>query len=296
MNKLPLLLAIAAITVLPASCDKNDPASEQGQNTTPVTPVTPNNPTPQQKEIPKPENMKITVTDKDGSIKTIEMTVDGKYILAEVKDKDKGREYSTGEYTINSDGNYVLSKDGTLTLTVSGSSATFSLKKNDGTTVTGSATITKPNAPSSTQSKLCKVWTITKTRVSITDGVKANADFSGCDLGEIEDFAKKQGIEINRDFKDVKVNTITVTPMGTVMVALSNGVTEVADCDISTVEKDGEIKYKWPDVSPMGYTYSDGTAKITFQGDNVIMAVEAKFTKESKNYTLAVTFVLAVKN
>lgn len=293
MKRILILMALAALAALQVSCDKDDPNGNQQQTTPPVT--TPVTPKPEEKVLPKPENMKLTVTDKDGSIKTIEMTEAGKYILSEVKDPDKGREYSTGEYTINSEGNYVLNNDGTLTLKVSGTSATFSLTKKDGKVVSGNATVTKPNAPSSTQSKLCKVWTITKTRVSITDGVKANADFSGCDLGEIEAFAKNQGIEINRDFKDIKVNTLTVTPMGTVLVALSNGVTEVADCDISTVEKDGNIKYKWPDVSPMGYTYSDGTAKATFQGDNVIIAVEAKFTKESKNYNLAVTFVLAEK-
>ena len=293
MKRFLLLMAFAAVIALPVSCDKDEPKQETP--VTPVTPPAPVTPQPQEKVIPKPENMKLTPTDKDNPIKFIELTEGGKYILCEIKDPEKGREYSTGDYSINSDGQYVLKNDGTMTLTVSGSTGTFSLKKNDGKTVSGDVKVEKPKATSSTQAKLCHVWTITKTRVSITDGAKANADFSGCDLGEIETFAKNQGIEINRDFTGVKVNTITVYPMGTVLISLSNGVTEVADCDISSVEKDGTMKYSWPGESPMGYTYSSGTAKVSFQNENVIVSVEAKFTKETKNYNLAVTFVMAEK-
>ena len=200
----------------------------------------------------------------------------------------------TGNYTINSDGEFVLGNDAVLKYDQQASPTSFTLKKKDGKTVTGTANPKKATNLSADAKKLCRTWVITKTRVSITESIKANADFTGCNLGEIADFARNQGIEIKKDLSGISLLSITLTPMGSAIIQYSNKQMDVADCDLSAVDK-GNLKYAWHDESAMGYEFTNGSANVSFQGENCLLSVSSDFTKDSKKYGVSVIFVLAEK-
>ena len=69
---------------------------------------------------------------------------------------------------------------------------------------------------------------------------------------------------------------------------------DVADCDMSAVDK-GSVKFKWHDVSALGYELTGGTASVAFKDDKCALTVGSEFTKDSKKYTLSVVFTLAEK-
>ena len=142
--------------------------------------------------------------------------------------------------------------------------------------------------------KLCRTWVITKTRVSISGSVKANADFTGCDLGEIADFARKQGIEVKRDLSGIKIESITVAPSGEATVKYSSGNPDVADCDFSSLDK-GVLKYAWKEATALGYEIANGTAKVEFEDEYCLLTLKSSFEKDSKNYDLSVIFVMTEK-
>lgn len=238
-------------------------------------------------------SVKLVPTDSSLPLQFVELTEAGKYVICEIG-SDKHRTYSTGDYTINSDGEYVLGQDATLTFSQKGSPVDFTLKKKDGKVITGKADPVKSKYTSTNAVKLCRTWTITKTRISITDGATANADFTGCNLGEIEEFARKQGIGIKKDLTGISVSSITLTPSGTAIVLYSTGAFDIAYCDLTAIEK-GQLKYSWPDASSMGYEFTSGTGTVDFQGENCILSVDSKFVKDSKKYAVAVKFVLAEK-
>ena len=293
MKKLWLIMAVAMS--LAVACGKNNPQpqKEEPQKETPVTPTPTPTPTPEQKETPKPETVRLVVSDEGSSVKYIELTESGTYLLCEVN-ADKDYEYSFGNYTVDSDGQFILGKDAVLTYEQTGSPVTFTLKKNDGKTISGKATPNRNTSTSGDVKKLCKTWVINKTRVSITDGAKANADFTGCNLGEIAEFARNQGIEIKKDFNGISITSITVMPTGSVIILYSTGRMDVADCDFSKVDK-GTLKFSWHDESALGYELANGNADIAFQGDYCLLTVASDFTKDSKKYAVSVTFVLAEK-
>ena len=292
MRKLWLLVTIVTALSLAACTTKEDPQPQPTPTPAPSPTPTPT-PTPTPPEL-KPVTVKLTVTDANSTVKFIELTEDGKFIVCEKNDPTKGREYFTGNYTI-ADGQYKLGDVGSLTFTETGSTATFSLKKNDGKVVSGSASVAKNNNPSSKVSTLCKMWTITKTQVKITEALKVNADFTGCNLEEIADFVRKQGVEIKHDFTGISVSSIWVTPSGTIFIFYSNGKIDAANCDLSSFDKDGTIKYSWMDTSAMGYDFTNGTANAAFQGENCVVTVGSDITHNGKNYKVSVILVLAEK-
>ena len=137
-------------------------------------------------------------------------------------------------------------------------------------------------------------WLTAKTRVSISGSVKANADFTGCDLGEIADFARNQGMEIKKDFSGIKVESITFASSGESTVNFSSGQSDVADCDFSSLDK-GILKYAWKEASALGYEIANGNSKVEFNGDNCVLTLQSAFEKDSKKYDVSVIFVMAEK-
>lgn len=303
MKRIWLMMALAATLSFGAACHKDEPKKPDNSNqvtpSTPVTPVTPetpstpDEPTPPPKPQPKPESVKLVVKTGGGNLKSVELTASGQYIICQVDSKNH-KEYSTGDYTIDSDGQFVLGDDGVLTYTQGSATTDFTFKAKDGKEVSGKADVKTPASTSSNLTKLCRTWTITKTRIKITKGATASMDFDGCDLGEIADFVRKQGIEIKKDLKDFKLTSITVTPTGTAMINYSDGSMDVANLDLSAIDK-GTLKYSWPDVSALGYEFTNGTGSVKFDGDNCAFSVASSFVKDSKKYDVSVTFAMTEK-
>ena len=82
--------------------------------------------------------------------------------------------------------------------------------------------------------------------------------------------------------------------MGSAIIQYSNNQMDVADCDLSAVDK-GTLKYAWHDASAVGYELANGSASVSFQGDNCLLSLASDFTKDSKKYGVSVIFVLAEK-
>ena len=276
MKTFRIILALLLITVILAGCSIPLPWAK---------------PTPTPEPAPTPVSVKLVVTGSN-ALDFIALTESGKYLICEF-DSDKDRVYSTGDYTI-SDNKYVLGNDATLTFSQTGSPVTFTLKKNDGKEISGSANPVKNTKMTDNVKKLCRTWTITRTQISVSGSINASAKFDGCNLEEISDFARNQGMEIKKDFKGISINTITVMPTGSAIIAYSTGKIDVAECDFTAIEK-GELKYSWKDESALGYELTNGTATVSFKDDKCALSVGAEFTKDEKKYNLSVSFVLEEK-
>ena len=291
-----IAIVFSAVSLLTLSCKGGqdpDPVTSTPVNPTQPTPYTPpDSPTPSAPLATK-QSIKLLVKNNGAAVRFIELTEGGKYLIGSV-DGENRHVYSFGDYTVTSDGRYVLGEDAELTFTSNDSSADFKLGYKSGTTVSGTADIVKNTKSSSNITRLCRSWTVTKTRVSITEGVKANADFNGCNLGEIAEFSRNQGIEIKKDLSGISVSLITLTPNGTAIILYSNGEIDVVSCDFSAID-DGAIKYSWQNVSSMGYEFTGGTGKVRFEGELCVLSLESSFDKDSKKYGLSVTIVMAEK-
>lgn len=162
------------------------------------------------------------------------------------------------------------------------------------TTPTTPAEPPKPSELEVAKTKLCRPWVITKTRVSIAGSVKANADFTGCDLGEISDFARNQGMEIKRDLSGIKVESVTIASSGEATVKYSSGQPDIADCDFSSLDK-GILKYAWREATALGYEIANGTSKVEFESGHCVLTLQSSFEKDSKKYDVSVIFVMTEK-
>jgi len=123
--------------------------------------------------------------------------------------------------------------------------------------------------------------------------VKANADFTGCNLEEISEFARKQGIEIKNDLTGLSIKTLSFSTSGKATINYSDNTSDVANCDYSRLDK-GELDFSWEDKATHGYELSNGngTAKVQYQDVYCVLSIDSKLDKDSKKYDVSVTFVL----
>jgi len=277
MKNILKIAAIAALSLFALSCDKEkkEDVVDEGTFTTPVM-----------KDYAK----KVEISESACPVKSIELTESGYYVIKEIVTRATKEEYYFGKYTVSGN-TYTLSGYGTVTLEGSGSSLKFTVNKSSGENYTGTGS-SKTGSTSSIGDKLFRTWTISKTRVSISDGVKANADFNGCNLGEIANFIANQGISISdkESLQGVSVTSVTLTSAGSYILAYSNNRTDVGTCNYSSLSS-GSFTYSW-DSSTMGYSFENGKGSVAFENGMCLLTLNADIKNSSKTYKTSVVFVM----
>lgn len=227
-------------------------------------------------------------SDESFPLKRLELTVSTRFI-AEERVAGGGLVIHTGTFISDTTAVVLLSGYASTTVSVSGSKATIGFRKGSGKKVTGEAKVVK--APSTDLiKKISKTWSITKTRVSIADGLKVNADLNGGDLGELATILSSLGVK-GMDMDGLVISDIVITRSGSVLLRRSDGVNYLADCDFSKIESTGKFTFSL-DNFPIGFSGGEGEGSVTFQGDLCILTMTLQFGRKDKNYKGSLTFVL----
>lgn len=207
-----------------------------------------------------------------GTLQYAELTESGLYV-AGMPGSTKGGpvgqllKYFTGSYTVSGD-EYNLSGFGTLKFSNASAGNVDLTYTIGGTTETVKATLTK----ATTAGDIFRSWTVDKTRVSVTTGVMASAEFPGCNFREIADFFRTNGYTIEDEIPTGhSLSSVSVTAAGSLLFVYSDGGIDLGMCVVSG----STLKYSWNEQK-MGYSFETGNATFEFEGNKCILSLQAK--------------------
>ena len=173
----------------------------------------------------------------------------------------------------------------------SGSKATVAVRRPGEADLTGSAAIKR--APSKTLiNKFARSWVLDKTRISLSEGLKINADLNGGDLGALAEMLAKMNVKVD-DLVGLKILDIIVTRSGSLMLRCSDGSVYLMSCDFTDFEDTQTFPFALTDFLT-GYSGGTGTGKVTFQPDSdiCVLVLELSFSRKDKTYKGSLTFVM----
>lgn len=238
--------------------------------------------------------MKLSVIETSCPVKTIELTEGGRFLVEKQDGPTFNKEYDFGGYKITGEGKYSFDNGSSLEVTPVRAAVSFTLKLRSGEEYSGTASVQPASSSSSDiASNLFRTWSVTKTRVSVTDGVKANADFTGCNLGEIADFLRAQSLDIQDDLKGLSVSEITVTASGSFVIKYSDGTVDVAHCQLSSIAS-GAFSYSW-ESQDMGFSFENGNGSVAFEKSYCILSLGATVKSGSRDCVVSLQLVMAEK-
>lgn len=223
-----LLLAFAL--VLPFSCTKNNGNNNENNGVKMPDPAT--------KEVATvisfPNPPEVLYKNDKVNVKKFELTEASRYIMTYVPaTKAAGDIAVVGSYTYK-DGVYTLSGLGSLK--VSGNNVILTLSS--GNPLTINATITAIKTSSDFQSNASRTWKVNSVIVGLSGGsTNIEKKFSGCDLEEIANYAKNNGVPFTdadmASFKGMKMTEVIFTGANTFAIVFGNGKCFIGTCSIS---------------------------------------------------------------
>ena len=168
------------------------------------------------------------------NVKKFELTEASRYIMTYVPaTKAAGDIVVVGSYSYK-DGVYTLSGLGSLK--VSGNNVILTLSS--GNPLTINATITAIKTSSDFQSNASRTWKVNSVIVGLSGGsTNIEKKFSGCDLEEIANYAKNNGVPFTdadmASFKGMKMTEVIFTGANTFAIVFGNGKCFIGTCSIS---------------------------------------------------------------
>ena len=301
-----ILLAVLALTFVGVSCvhplepwekilpdPEPEPEPEPEPTPTPTpTPTPPGpTPTPTPKPVTGPVSAAYSFSNTSFPLRKLELSSDGRY-LAEVRIATKaGENIEVRASTYSVSGGVIALKDlGTMKIETLSGKATCSLTLADGHSYDGEGSVQSPPSAASSASELIKAWSITKTRISVSEGIKINADLNGCDLGELANLLSGLGVKVDDSLKGVKIETVEFT-WGSMLLRCSNGHIYAATCNYAGYAENKTFAFSLTDFLS-GFSGGDGKASVKFNGGLCLLTLEMSFARGEKNYKGSITFVL----
>lgn len=266
-----------------------DPPAPDPPTPDPPTPPGPT-PPPTPKPVTSPVSAAYSFDAQSFPLKRLELSSSGRYV-AEVRIATKADdpvEVRSGSYTVSA-AVVSLSDLGTMSIETLSGKATCSLTLN-GKTYSGEGKVQSPPSASSSASELFKTWPITKTRISVSEGIKINADLAGCDLGELARLLRGVGVKIDDSLAGVKIESVEFT-WGSMLLHCSNGHNYSAYCKYDNYAQDKTFQFSLSDFLS-GFSGGDGTARVQFTGGLCVLTLEMSFSRGQKHYKGSITFVL----
>ncbi|MCR5709103.1 MAG: Ig-like domain-containing protein [Bacteroidales bacterium] len=273
--------------------DIEDPESPDTTTVTPA-PVPGTNPNPNPNPGPSTPSRRTysasySFSDESFPLKRLELTASTRFI-AEERTSGGAVTIHTGTFISDTTAVVLLSGYASTTVSVSGSKATIGFRTGSGKRITGQGTVAK--APSTDLiKKISRTWSIQKTRVSISDGLKVNADLNGGNLGELASILSSLGVS-GMDMDGLEISDIIITRSGSVLLRRSDGVNYLAFCDFTNIEKTGAFTFTL-DNFPVSFSGGVGEGNVKFQGDLCLLTMNLQFGRKDKNYKGSLIFVLS---
>lgn len=203
--------------------------------------------------------------------------------------------YVHGTYTVK-DNTYTIYIDGKkmCDITVSNKNGTTTNAKiefENGSAFEVTARLAQRLTDSATK-ELCATWKVKKTRLRLEGDVTGAADFNGCNLHEILEYAKKRGGNISQEFDVNKIVTdIKFTSWGTFEINYKDGKPDVGTWTWQN-RTNGAITYHWNDPYNMGNDFENGTATFDQRAGSYCLTLGADVKYENKNYNASISLYL----
>lgn len=299
-----IILAALALAALPVSCVRPlepwekiqpEPEPEPEPEPTPTPTPTPTPPGPTPEPTPTPVTSKVSAayifSDNNFPLKRLELSSDGRFV-AEVRVATKASENIEVRYsTYSISGSEITLKDlGTVTLITLSGKVTATFAFTGGQPVTGEGTVKRPASSSEGAKDLFKAWTINKTRISVSEGIKINADLVGCDLGELAKLLEGLGVEVGDSLNGIRIETVSFT-WGSMILHRSDGVNYEAYCNYDGYADTHVFAFELSDFLS-GFSGGTGKATVKFSSGLCMLTLEMSFSRGDKNYKGSITFVL----
>lgn len=281
MKKLIYIAAMLAAVVAAASCKKGNDITEALKLEAPAL---------------ASSAVKLELPVNTLSIKTIEFTEAGKYLLTIRKDEQVSVKASTGNFEFKS-GTYTVSGttytlNGWGTVNVSGNTVTAT--PNQGTAVTVTVTPVSPLPDSDFYVTLARTWKVDNVRMSVNLNSNAvTVTKQGCDLPAIAAELKQKGVSIKEEsVAGFVVKDIIFTRSKTFAVEFTGKDPLVGDF---TISNDGAFSYTF--TGNKGNDIINGSASGTVQwvaeDQQMVFTISAAVTSGSSSYTGSVVFWLS---
>lgn len=298
-----IILAALALAALPVSCVRPlepwekiqpEPEPEPEPEPTPTPTPTPT-PGPTPEPTPTPVTSKVSAayifSDNNFPLKRLELSSDGRFV-AEVRVATKASENIEVRYsTYSISGSEITLKDlGTVTLITLSGKVTATFAFTGGQPVTGEGTVKRPASSSEGAKDLFKAWTINKTRISVSEGIKINADLVGCDLGELAKLLEGLGVEVGDSLNGIRIETVSFT-WGLMILHRSDGENYEAYCNYDGYADTHVFAFELSDFLS-GFSGGTGKATVKFSSGLCMLTLEMSFSRGDKNYKGSITFVL----
>lgn len=299
-----LILTVLALASIGVSCvhplepwEKIQPEPEPEPEPEPTPNPNPNpnppgpTPTPTPKPVTAPVSAAYVFTSPSFPLKRLELSSDGRYV-AEVRvatKADESIEIRSSTYSVS--GTDILLKDlGTVSIVTLSGKATCTFTSESGKASTGEGSVQSPSGSSSGAAELFKAWPITKTRISVSEGIKINADLVGCDLGELAKLLEGLGVKVGDSLNGVKIENVEFT-WGSMLLHCSNGHNYSAYCNYDGYADTRTFGFSLSDFLS-GFSGGDGKATVKFSSGVCMLTLEMQFARGEKNYKGSITFVL----
>lgn len=236
------------------------------------------------------EAVRYTNTNLGGVIRSVSFTEGGTYLLVQQPDAKSGEVYSAGTYSVPEQGTYTLNGYGSVRRETTKGEDTeqVTFTPTDGEPVTLPCTVTLPES----QDQLFRQWRVASTRIIIYGNTTVGADFNGCDLQQISQFLKDNGIIDKYDFQDGQVvSVVDISALGEINILYENGNVDHAALTRFAIYS---LDYVWSGEQG-AFGIQDGTASVSYEDDICIFEMNGKVIHNGKTTEVSVTWTLKEK-
>lgn len=300
MKRVFLLLTAAAVlagSFLGVSCvhplepwekEQQEPEPEPDPDPNP-TPTPGPTPTPTPKPVSSLRSAAYVYSDAASPLKRLELSSNGRYVV-EMRNAGNGNAaIRTGTYGISGK-SLILFGLGSATLETLSGKASGVIRCAGANPYTGEGVVRSPSTGAKAAEALFKGWTITKTRISVTEGIKINADLVGCDMDELARILKGLGVKVNESMAGIRIQDVVIT-WGTILFRRSDGYNYSATCKYDGYAENASFQFTLTDFIA-GFSGGEGIGRVKFSGDLCLLTLEMEFARGEKKYKGSITFVL----
>ena len=282
MKKLFYITAILATVVAAASCKKGNQDDLEAEKLEAPALAT--------------KAIKLELPTNNLSIKTIEFTEAGRYLLTIRKDEQVAVKAGTGSYIFKS-GSYTVSGttytlNGWGTVNVSGNKVTATPNQGAGIDVT--ATPVNPLPENDFYVTLARTWKVDNVRMSVTlNGNAVTVTKQGCDLPAIAEELKQKGVSINTEtVAGYVVKDIIFTRSKTFAVEFTGKDPLVGEFVLAD---NGNFSYSFTgnNGNDIFNANAKGNVQWVAEDQQLVFTISADVTSGSSSYTGSVVFWLS---